>query len=62
MTMHKELDGWVREVAALCQPEKVFWCDGSEAEYQNMLRLMVHAGTALPVSLWRWYMRWPISI
>ncbi len=47
MTTHKQLKAWVDETAALCQPEKVVWCDGSEHEYQNMLRLMVHAGTAI---------------
>jgi phosphoenolpyruvate carboxykinase (GTP) len=47
MTKHEELNAWVKEVAALCQPEKVVWCDGSEREYQEMLRLMVQAGTAL---------------
>ena len=30
----------------MCRPEKVVWCDGSAAEYQTMLRLMVQAGTA----------------
>ena len=30
----------------MCQPEQVVWCDGSAAEYQTMLRLMVQAGTA----------------
>ncbi|MBI5836049.1 MAG: phosphoenolpyruvate carboxykinase (GTP) [Candidatus Eisenbacteria bacterium] len=47
MTQNKKLEAWVKEVAALCQPEKVVWCDGSPAEYQNMLRLLVQAGTAM---------------
>ena len=47
MTMHKQLDSWVRETADLCQPEQVVWCDGSENEYQAMLRRMVQAGTAM---------------
>jgi len=47
MTSHKRLEAWVQETAALCQPEQVVWCDGSEQEYQSMLRQMVHAGTAL---------------
>ena len=47
MSEHKELNAWVESTAALCQPDKVVWCDGTEQEYQTMLRQMVHAGTAL---------------
>jgi phosphoenolpyruvate carboxykinase (GTP) len=46
MVSNRRLQAWVEEAAAMCQPERVVWCDGSEAEYQEMLRLMVHAGTA----------------
>ncbi len=44
-----KLDAWVREVAALCKPDRVRWCDGSPAEHEEMIRLMVHAGTATPL-------------
>jgi phosphoenolpyruvate carboxykinase (GTP) len=46
MTKHERLDAWVQEITALCQPERVVWCDGSELEYQAMLRQLVHSGTA----------------
>jgi phosphoenolpyruvate carboxykinase (GTP) len=46
MVSNRKLEAWVQEVAAMCQPERVAWCDGSAAEYQTMLRLMVQAGTA----------------
>ncbi len=46
MTINAKLDHWVREVAAMCQPDRVVWCDGSPAEYQRMLHLMVQSGTA----------------
>jgi phosphoenolpyruvate carboxykinase (GTP) len=49
MTRHVHLAEWVNQVAALCQPDRVHWCDGSPAEYQLMLRLMVQAGTAIPM-------------
>ncbi len=49
MTRHAKLAEWVNHVAALCQPEQVRWCDGSAEEYKLMLRLMVQAGTALPM-------------
>src|SRR5213596_2671440 len=47
MTENRKLEAWVQETAALCQPERVVWCDGSDHEYQTMLRHMVHAGTAI---------------
>ena len=49
MTRHPQLAAWVDDVAALCQPDRVYWCDGSAGEYDQMLRLMVHAGTAIPM-------------
>jgi phosphoenolpyruvate carboxykinase (GTP) len=36
----------VQEVAALTQPDAIHWCDGSQAEYDEMFRLMVASGTA----------------
>jgi len=49
-TQHRRLAEWVDEVARLCKPERVHWCDGSPAEYDEMLRLMVQAGTAIPMN------------
>ncbi len=49
MTRHEHLADWVNQVAALCQPDQVSWCDGSAEEYQRMLRLMIQAGTAMPL-------------
>jgi phosphoenolpyruvate carboxykinase (GTP) len=46
MIKHPQLEAWVNETAAMCGPERVVWCVGSEQEYQTMLRLMVQAGTA----------------
>ena len=49
MSGHVALDAWVGETAALCQPDRVQWCDGAAAEYREMLRLLVQAGTAIPL-------------
>ena len=46
-TKHKGLTAWVEEVAQLCEPDRVQWCDGSREEYQAMLRLMVLTGSAI---------------
>ncbi len=47
MTKHAKLAAWVQEVADLCTPDAIYWANGSEQEYQEMLRLMVQAGTAI---------------
>jgi len=44
-TDHKTLTAWVDEMAGLCLPEKIVWCDGSEDEYQAICGLMVKSGT-----------------
>ena len=46
-TRNERLSAWVEEVAQLCKPDRVYWCDGSREEYQAMLRLMVLTGTAI---------------
>ncbi len=50
MTTHPQLEAWIKEAAALCQPDAVVECDGSAAEYRGMLDLMVQAGTAMWLS------------
>ena len=42
---HPRLLGWVREIAALAQPERIMWCDGSDAEYHELCAAMVASGT-----------------
>ena len=36
---------WVEEVAALCQPQRIHWCDGSQEEYDELCDLLVKGGT-----------------
>lgn len=42
---NQKLVTWVREVAELCKPDSVYWCDGSEEEYNKLCDLMVESGT-----------------
>jgi phosphoenolpyruvate carboxykinase (GTP) len=46
---HARLRRWVEEAAQMCKPDRVHWCDGSPEEYQEMQRLMVLTGTAVPL-------------
>jgi phosphoenolpyruvate carboxykinase (GTP) len=47
MTSNQKLINWVNEWAELCQPEKVYWCDGSEEENDRLLGEMVASGMAV---------------
>ncbi|MEI7422490.1 MAG: phosphoenolpyruvate carboxykinase (GTP) [Prolixibacteraceae bacterium] len=47
MTNNQKLISWVNEWAELCQPEKVYWCDGSEEENDRLLAEMVATGMAV---------------
>ena len=46
MIKHKKLQAWVDEVAAMCQPDSIYWVDGSQEENDRLLEEMVAAGAA----------------
>jgi phosphoenolpyruvate carboxykinase (GTP) len=42
---NRALLAWVDEMTKLCQPEKAFWCDGSDKENEALCEAMVRSGT-----------------
>ncbi|MGE5849084.1 MAG: phosphoenolpyruvate carboxykinase, partial [Candidatus Methylomirabilota bacterium] len=42
---NQELRNWVQVMAALCKPAAIHWCDGSQAEYDDLCDLLVKSGT-----------------
>jgi phosphoenolpyruvate carboxykinase (GTP) len=44
-TTHVPLKNWVEKMTALCTPDSVEWCDGSQAEWDRLSTLLVEKGT-----------------
>ncbi len=44
---NEKLNNWVREVADLCKPDEIIWCDGSKAEYERLMAHMQKQGMAI---------------
>jgi phosphoenolpyruvate carboxykinase (GTP) len=54
---HEMLLLWVDQIASLTQPDEIYWCDGSEDEWQAITSQLVEAGTFVrlakkPNSFW----------
>ncbi len=47
MTTNKKLLEWVNEMADMCQPDEIYWCDGSQEENDRLLKEMVESGVAI---------------
>jgi phosphoenolpyruvate carboxykinase (GTP) len=45
-----ELEAWVEEIAALTQPDRIHWVDGSRAENDALLRQMVDEGKLIKLN------------
>ncbi|MCZ6647525.1 MAG: phosphoenolpyruvate carboxykinase (GTP) [SAR324 cluster bacterium] len=43
-TTNEKLKSWVEEMAQLTTPDRIYWCDGSDQEYESMVEEMVASG------------------
>src|SRR6476646_1193404 len=50
VSKNKELVAWVDEMRKLCKPDQVYWCDGSQAEYDRLCAEMVASGTFIKLT------------
>ena len=49
-TKNKKLLSWVHEVAELTTPDRIYWCDGSDAEWDRLTQELVASGTLTPLN------------
>ncbi|NLL73118.1 MAG: phosphoenolpyruvate carboxykinase (GTP) [Clostridiales bacterium] len=47
---NKNLLAWVDEMEKMCQPDHVYWCDGSQEENDRLLKEMVESGMAIALN------------
>lgn len=47
---NKNLAAWVNEIAAMCKPQSIQWCDGSAEEYDMLANLLVNNGTFIKLN------------
>ncbi|MBN1495444.1 MAG: phosphoenolpyruvate carboxykinase (GTP), partial [Spirochaetes bacterium] len=50
MTKNRKLAAWVEEIAALTSPDRIHWCDGSQEEYDRIIKIAADEGVAKPLN------------
>ena len=53
-TKNPHVIAWVEEMAKLCKPDNVFWCDGSEAERKSLTERAVAEKVLIPLDQKKW--------
>ncbi len=48
--MNDTVQRWVNEVARICRPDDLVWCDGSESERERLIKEAVGAGDLIPLN------------
>ncbi|MFN5056234.1 MAG: phosphoenolpyruvate carboxykinase (GTP) [Bacteroidota bacterium] len=51
---NQDLVNFVQEMAEVCMPENIYWCNGSKDEYEEMCNLLVQNGTFTKLNQERW--------
>lgn len=49
-TKNQKLINWVNEIAQLCTPDNIYWCNGSQEEYDCLCQEMVESGTFIKLN------------
>jgi phosphoenolpyruvate carboxykinase (GTP) len=49
-TSHPNVCEWVEEMKALCEPDSIYWCDGSEEEKERLTQQAVDAGVLIKLN------------
>jgi phosphoenolpyruvate carboxykinase (GTP) len=49
-TLHAGVQAWVKDMTLLCQPDQVYWCDGSEEEREKLTQQAVDAGVLIQLN------------
>jgi phosphoenolpyruvate carboxykinase (GTP) len=49
-TRLEALGDWVAEVAELTQPDQIYWCTGTQDEYQTLVQEMLASGDLLELN------------
>jgi phosphoenolpyruvate carboxykinase (GTP) len=49
-TLHAGAQAWVAEMAELCQPDQLYWCDGSEEEKETLTAQALKAGILIKLN------------
>jgi len=52
-TKNPGLLAWVDEIATMTRPDSVVWCDGTKAEYDALMKIMVDSGLAVSLGIRR---------
>jgi phosphoenolpyruvate carboxykinase (GTP) len=47
---HQKLDQWVKQMAALCQPDHIVWVDGSEGQKQRLTKEAIASGEVIELN------------